>query len=298
MRTLILTTLAMLAFAGNSLICRLALSSGSIDPGSFTAIRIISGAAMLALILYVHRMKVEGNSLSALPLVIYAVCFSFAYLQLTAATGALLLFAAVQVTMITHGLLHGERLRGQRLLGFLLAAAGMIYLLLPGLSQPPLLSSLLMLTAGIAWGVYSLRGRGVANPLAATAGSFIYVAFPAFVWLLLQDFATPGHGSASISIQGFGWAVLSGALASGIGYLLWYAALRSLASVTAAAVQLSVPPIAALGGVLLLGEVLTARLAISSAVILGGIALVVVQRKAAAGSGGDGGPLEDIGARV
>src|SRR5690606_1788565 len=178
MTTLILTALAMLAFAGNSIICRLALSTGSIDPGSFTAIRIISGALMLALILYVHRMKVESNSLSALPLVVYAACFSFAYMQLTAATGALLLFAAVQVTMITHGQLHGERLRGQRLLGFLLAAAGMVYLLLPGLSQPPLVSSILMICAGIAWGVYSIRGRSAAHPVAATAGNFIYAAFP------------------------------------------------------------------------------------------------------------------------
>src|SRR5690606_24253618 len=127
----------------------------------------------------------------------------------------LLLFAAVQVTMITHGQLHGERLRGQRLLGFLLAAAGMVYLLLPGLSQPPLVSSILMICAGIAWGVYSIRGRSAAHPVAATAGNFIYAAFPAFAWLLLQNFATPGHGSASISIHGFGWAVLSGALASG-----------------------------------------------------------------------------------
>ena len=283
MTTILLTALAMLAFAGNSIICRLALSSGSIDPASFTMLRVLSGAAMLWLMMLVHRQRVQGNWPSALALLAYAGFFSAAYMQLSAATGALLLFGAVQVTMIGYGLSRGERLSGLRLAGFLLAAAGVLYLLLPGLSQPPIVSSLFMLAAGVAWGIYSLRGKGIANPVAATAGNFIRAALPALLlWLALAQF-TPQK------LDGWGWAVLSGALASGIGYVLWYAALRSLASVTAATVQLSVPPIAALGGVLLLGEVLTPRLAICSVVILGGIALVVLKKKVGVGSGAVGG---------
>ena len=269
MRTYLLTTLTMLAFAGNSLICRQALVSGSIDPASFTAIRLSSGALTLCLIMLLRRRRLQGSWLSALALLAYAACFSFAYLGLSAATGALLLFAAVQVSMIGYGIARGERLRGQRLAGFCLAAAGLLCLLLPGLSQPPLFSSMLMLAAGVAWGVYSLRGRAAGDPAAATAGNFLRAALPATaaaVLLLPQ---------LSADATGLGWAVLSGALASGLGYVIWYAALRGLQASEAATVQLSVPVLAALGGVLLLGEALSLRLALTSVVILVGIALVV-----------------------
>lgn len=273
MQTILLTCLTMVAFAGNSLICRQALATGSMDPASFTALRVASGALTLWLIILLQRRPLQGNWPSALALLAYAGFFSAAYISLTAATGALLLFAAVQVTMIGYGISRGESLRGQRLLGFALAATGLVFLLLPGLSQPPLAGSLLMLASGVAWGVYSLLGRSAADPVAATAGNFIRAALPALVlWLAVLPFIPA-------MLDGYCWALLSGALASGVGYVLWYAALRGLASVSAAVVQLSVPVITALGGVLLLGEELSLRLAVASLVILGGIALVVTRKR-------------------
>jgi drug/metabolite transporter (DMT)-like permease len=265
----------MLAFASNSLLCRVALKSTSIDPASFTAIRIVSGALTLWLILRLRRGRLDGNWLSALALFAYAAAFSFAYVSLPAATGALLLFGAVQMTMIGHGLTRGENLRGQRLVGLALAFAGLVALLLPGLARPPLASSLLMLSAGIAWGVYSLRGRGASDPVAVTAGNFLR-AVP-FAAALVVSFGLP----ASAPIPGVEYAVISGALASGIGYVIWYAALKGLAATEAAVVQLSVPVIAALGGVALLGEPLSWRLAACAVAILGGIALVLLQPRRA-----------------
>jgi len=212
----------------------------------------------------------HGNWPSAFALFAYAAAFSFAYLQLTAAAGALLLFGAVQATMIAHGLWSGERLRPLQLGGLVLACGGLVGLVLPGLSAPPLAGALLMLAAGIAWGVYSLRGRGAGDPLQVTAGNFLRaVPMAAVLALLLFRQASPDPA-------GLGYAVLSGALASGVGYAIWYSALPFLKSTTAATVQLAVPVIAALGGVLLLGEPLTARLLAASAAILGGVALVVL----------------------
>ena len=274
-----LTSLAMLAFAGNSLLCRLALKHTSIDAASFTAIRLVSGAVMLFLIVKLrHKTAVgRGNWLSAFTLFAYAAGFSFAYVSLPAATGALLLFGAVQATMIGHGLWAGERLRGLQLLGLLLAFGGMVGLLLPGLSAPPLLGSVLMLGAGVAWGVYSLRGKGAGDPTGVTAGNFIRAAPMAVVLSLLLLSQPSVH--ASLDTAGFGYALASGALTSGIGYAIWYTALPALKATQAATVQLSVPVIAALGGIVFLGEALTLRLMLASIAILGGIALVIFERR-------------------
>lgn len=274
-----LTSLAMLAFAGNSLLCRLALKHTSIDAASFTAIRLVSGAAMLLLIVKLrHKTAVgRGNWLSAFALFTYAAGFSFAYLSLPAATGALLLFGAVQATMISHGLWAGERLRSLQLLGLLLAFGGMVGLLLPGLAAPPLLGSVLMLGAGVAWGVYSLRGKGAGDPTGVTAGNFLRAASMAVV-LSLVLLSQP-EMRASMDTAGFYYALASGALTSGIGYAIWYTALPALKATQAATVQLSVPVIAALGGIVFLGESLTLRLMLASIAILGGIALVILERR-------------------
>ena len=274
-----LTSLAMLAFAGNSLLCRLALKHTPIDPASFTTIRLVSGAVMLFLIVKLRcRPAVgRGNWLSGLALFVYAAGFSFAYVSLTAATGALLLFGAVQATMISHGLWAGERLRSLQLLGLLLAFGGMVGLLLPGLAAPPLLGSILMLGAGVAWGFYSLRGKGAGDPTGVTAGNFMRAAPMALV-LSLVLLRQPGV-RASLDTAGFGYALASGALTSGIGYAIWYTALPALKVTQAATVQLSVPVIAALGGIVFLDESLTLRLILSSIAILGGIALVILERR-------------------
>jgi drug/metabolite transporter (DMT)-like permease len=274
-RVAVLTLLAMLAFAGNSLLCRLALKHAAIDPASFTAIRIASGALVLWLIVRVRigRAKLLGSWPSAFALFVYAAAFSFAYVSLTAATGALLLFGAVQATMIGYGLWRGERLNGRQGVGLVLAGVGLVGLLLPGLSAPPLRGSLLMLAAGVAWGVYSLRGKGSGDPLRATAGNFLR----AVVFAAALSFAMLAR--VSLDGLGVGCAIASGALASGIGYAIWYSALPGLKVTSAATVQLSVPVIAAVGGVALLGEPLTVRLVLAAVAVLAGIALVIVQKQ-------------------
>jgi drug/metabolite transporter (DMT)-like permease len=267
-RTFVLTVLAMIAFAANSLLCRAALRNTTIDAASFTAIRLAAGAAMLWMIVTVRAASPgpAGNWTSALALFAYAAAFSFAYVSLPAATGALLLFGAVQVTMLGHGIRAGERLHGQRLIGFLLASAGLLGLLLPGLSAPPLGAALLMLGAGAAWGVYSVRGKGAEDAIRVTAGNFLR-AVPIALLLALSM-----SRDRSLDGAGVGYAIASGALASGLGYAIWYAALPTLQSTTAAIVQLSVPLIAGLGGIVLLGEPMTLRLVLASLVVLGGIA--------------------------
>lgn len=275
-RTLLLTVVAMLAFAGNSLLCRLALKHTAIDPASFTTIRLLSGAIALWLIVQLRadRAAAGGGSWgSALALVAYAACFSFAYVELSAAAGALLLFGAVQATMIGTGLWRGERLLGAQWAGLAVALAGLGGLLLPGLSAPPWGGSLLMLAAGIAWGVYSLRGKGAGDPTRVTAGNFL-LAVPVAVVLSAATWR-----SAMPDPAGAAYAVASGALASGVGYAVWYTALRGLDATRAAVVQLSVPAITALGGVVFIGEAVTWRLVLASAAILGGVALVIVRRR-------------------
>jgi drug/metabolite transporter (DMT)-like permease len=285
--SLLLTACAMLAFAGNSLLCRLALRHTGIDAASFTSVRLVAGALMLWLLLQLRRSGQAGDSdasagsgesgrgnwLSAAALCLYAAGFSWAYMRLSAATGALLLFGAVQATMVGHGLWAGERLRPLQCAGLLTTLAGLLALLLPGMAAPPLSSAMLMLGAGVAWGVYSLRGKGTGDPLAVSAGNFLR-AVP-----LALALAAASYPSLSLDTAGLLYAVASGALASGIGYAIWYTALPTLSSTTAASVQLSVPVLAALGGIAFLGESASLRLVLASVAILGGIGLVIWQKQ-------------------
>src|SRR5438132_12940814 len=274
MRRFILTLLAMIAFAGNSLICRLAPNQTTIDAASFTFIRILSGAVARWLVVTIRKgtQPKAGNWASALALFAYAAAFSFAYISLSAGTGALLLFGAVQATMITWGLWQGERLRTRQWLGLALAVAGLVALLFPGLSAPPINGVLLMLCAGIAWGVYSLRGKGAGDPVTTTAGNFLR----AVVFVSLLSIALLPWGR--LDRAGVGYAILSGAVASGVGYVIWYSALPGLKAASAATVQLSVPVLAAAGGILFLGESITVRFLLASIAVLGGIALVVTEK--------------------
>jgi drug/metabolite transporter (DMT)-like permease len=275
-RLVLLTTLALLAFAGNSLLCRMALQQTAIDPASFTLLRLLSGAGMLWALcgLRGSGRRLGGHWRGALALFVYAAGFSYAYLSLPAGTGALILFGAVQATMLGFGLWRGERLGRRQLCGLALALGGLLGLLLPGASAPALPGALLMLAAGSAWGGYSLLGRGSAQPLLDTAGNFVRALPPA---LLLSALCLRG---ASLDPAGVGLALASGALASGLGYLLWYAVMPALAATTAASVQLSVPVLTALGGVVLLGEAVTWRLLLAAVAILGGIALTLRPRAA------------------
>ena len=275
-RTVLLGLMALVAFAANSILTRAALASTTIDPVQFTAIRITSGALMLWLIVSLTRPASAGRGswTSAFALFGYAILFSLAYRSLTAATGALLLFGAVQVTMTGSALARGEGLATRQWLGFALALGGLVWLLLPGLSAPPLPAALMMIGAGIAWGIYTLRARGAGNPTRATAANFALACIPALLVALVT--------ASSLRVDGAGiWlAVASGAIASGLGYAVWYAALRHIRTHTAAVAQLSVPVITALAGVLLLAEPLSSRLVLAGLVILGGIALVVLHRPA------------------
>jgi drug/metabolite transporter (DMT)-like permease len=274
-RAMLLTTAAMIAFAANSLICRMAFQGSGIDPGSFTAIRIATGAVTLCLLVAARRGAVwrRGSWGSALALFIYAATFSWAYQTLPAGVGALLLFGAVQATMVTYGLLRGESLRALQWAALLLAMCGLLGLLLPGAEAPEAFGSLCMLTAGISWGVYSLRGKMSNQPLADTAGNFLRAVVPAV--LVLAVAARQAHFSWTGALL----ATLSGAVTSGLGYVIWYAAVRALTATTAAIVQLSVPVIAAVGAVILLNEPVTRRLVWSSLAILGGIAGVILLRR-------------------
>lgn len=273
---ILLTTLAMIAFASNSLLNRFALGQNTIDPVSYTTIRLVSGTAMLVLIASLQRKRnqplLRGSWVSAGFLFLYAITFSFAYLSLTAGTGALILFGSVQVTMIIFALRSGERPHILEWVGLFLALGGLVYLVFPGLSAPSPTGSALMTVAGIAWGFYTIRGRGSQNPLGDTAGNFVYSVPMILVVLLISLKAV------SLSPQGLMYATLSGALASGVGYVIWYAALRGLTTTRAATVQLSVPVIAAWSGVVFLAENVSARLLLAGTLILGGIALAVSSR--------------------
>ena len=275
-RTVVLTSLAMIAFAGNSLLCRVALEHTHIDAASFTTIRLISGAVMLWMIV---RMRCgscisAGSWPSACALFVYAAAFSFAYTSLPTGIGALLLFGAVQATMISYGIWSGERLLRLHMVGLVLALGGLVGLLMPGRSAPPLLGSILMVIAGMAWGMYSLRGAGPGNAITVTAGNFLRAAPIAAVLTLLT------LNRVSLDAAGIAYAMASGALTSGIGYAIWYTALPALKPTQAATVQLSVPVIAAVGGVVFLSEAVTLRLVLASAAVLGGIALVIIKRNA------------------
>ena len=265
----------MLAFAGNSILCRLALAQTSIDAASFTSIRLVSGALVLWLIVRFRNANPlsGGNWFSAMALFVYAAGFSYAYINLSAATGALLLFGAVQVTMISFGLVKGERLTGLQMIGLILACLGLLILFLPGITTPSISASILMLAAGVAWGIYSIRGKIGGDPTTVTAGNFLRAApISALLSLIMIS-------HFNLDVSGVLLAIASGAIASGMGYAIWYTALPMLASTTAATVQLSVPVIAAFAGVLLLAEPMTTRLWIAALAIIGGIALVIKMKK-------------------
>lgn len=276
--TALLTLFTMIAFAANSILCRMALGADAIDPVSFTTIRLLSGAAILLLLTRLLSGRSTPNHAntgwkSPTALFVYAIAFSFAYLSLDAGVGALILFGAVQVTMIGAGLVQGERPNPGQWIGLLLAAGGLLYLMLPGAAAPPIGGGLLMAAAGVGWGVYSLRGRGAANPIALTAFNFTrasaFTVAASVVAVLSID----------VTARGALLAVTSGAVTSGLGYALWYRALRGHTATSAAIVQLSVPILAAFGGVALLGEVFTLRLGIASAVTLGGVLLAILSRR-------------------
>jgi drug/metabolite transporter (DMT)-like permease len=273
-RVAVITSAAMIAFASNSLLCRIALRDTGIDAATFTSIRLVFGAIMLWIIVGMSRTERNGsgNWFSASALFVYAAGFTFAYVNLPAATGALLLFGAVQTTMIGGGIRLGERLRGVQLIGLILAFGGLVGLLLPGISSPPLFGSLLMVSAGVAWGIYSLRGKEIGNPTKVTAGNFLRAAIIAVVLSIFM------RDALSMDKIGIFYAVISGAVTSGLGYVLWYTVLPMLKATQAATVQLTVPVIAAVGGTLFLGESITLRLILASAAILGGIALVILEK--------------------
>ena len=274
-RLIPLTLLVLLAFAGNSILCRLALRATTIDPATFTSVRLLSGALVLWVLVSLFRRNVQGrgNWGSALALLAYAAALSYAYIDLPTGLGALLLFAAVQVTMIGQALTHGERLQRVQWLGFGLAIGGLVGLLLPGLTAPPWFGSVLMLASGVAWGVYSLRGKGAGDPTRVTAGNFLRAVPIALVLSMVTI------RQLQWDDMGVLYAVISGGITSGLGYSLWYMVLPHLRSTTAASLQLSVPVIAALGGVLFVGEALTLRLVLAAIAILGGIALVIRGRR-------------------
>jgi drug/metabolite transporter (DMT)-like permease len=269
-----LTVLAMIAFAANSVLNRLALALGEADPFAYTGIRLVSGALMLGLILVwrgakPHHRRIGGSTAGALALFLYAIAFSYAYLKLSAGTGALVLFAAVQLGMLGWAIRQGDRPGAFEWAGFCVALAFLVLLVLPGVTAPDPLGAALMVLAGLAWAVYTLVGRASARPLVDTAGNFIRCLPIAALLILPQAFAP------TTTLAGWGYAIASGALASGVGYAIWYSVLPALERSTAAYVQLTVPAIAAAGGVLFISEPLTLRLALCSIGILGGVGLAL-----------------------
>lgn len=286
-KTLSLVTVAMIAFAANSLLCRMALANTSIDPASFTVLRLMSGAIALVVLSLIsqsrksnvetpikfwHDLNNNASVLGGVSLFVYAICFSYAYISMSTGTGALLLFGAVQLTMISVGLFKGERFKKLHWLGFVLAFAGLIILLLPGASAPSLMSGVIMTTAGVAWGVYSLLGKKSASALLSTSGNFIYAALFC-IPILVASYLN--FGELTQDKAGIYYALASGIFASGCGYAIWYSALPLVKSTTAATVQLSVPVLASIMGWIALGEALTMQIVIASIITLGGISLVI-----------------------
>ncbi|RTL52501.1 MAG: DMT family transporter [Bradyrhizobiaceae bacterium] len=275
-QTALLTTIAMIGFAANSLLCRVALASHAIDPATFTTVRVVSASVLLAIAITMSGKRLPRltatNWRPMLALLAYLLLFSFAYTQLGAGTGALLMFGAVQLTMFAVALWHGERLPALSWAALFVAVAGLIYLMLPGVTAPDTLSGLMMAGSGVAWGTFTLLARGFPDPIEANISNF--VACLPIVALVNVAALT----QFNVTAIGVGYAVLSGALASGVGYVAWYAALRGLARTQAAIVQLVAPILAAVGGTLFLCEPLTSRLLVSCIAVLGGVAVVVLQR--------------------
>lgn len=274
LKTTILTGLALIAFAANSVLCRLALDKEAIDAASFTTIRLLSGSIVLLIIVFsarnISQAPTKGSWFSGFMLFTYAVTFSYAYISLDTGTGALILFGSVQITMIIQSLISGSKLHNTEWLGIVLAFTGFVYLILPGVTAPSTTGFLLMTAAGIAWGIYTLKGHGSSNPLTDTAYNFLRTT-PAIALLAIVTIS-----NAKYSTEGVLLALLSGGITSGIGYTIWYIALAGLTSTQAAVLQLSVPVIAAFGGVLFVTETVTMRLIISSAMVLGGILMVIL----------------------
>jgi drug/metabolite transporter (DMT)-like permease len=293
LRILSLTAGAMLAFAANSLLCRLALAPGAIDPASFAALRLLSGTLALALIVRCRGRAdtVRADWLAAAMLFGYMACFALAYRSLPAGAGALILFGAVQLTMFAAGLWRGERFTPRAWAGLVIAIAGLAWLLAPGTAAPAPHGVVLMAAAGLSGGVYSLRGRGVPDPLAATAANFLR-ATPLGLLLCLPPWLVP-EGSGHVTLHGAVLAIVSGALTSGVGYAIWYTALRGLSSMQAATVQLAVPPLAAIGGALWLAETIGARLVLATVAILGGIGLALGGARTKAAPPPGAAPLPD-----
>lgn len=275
-RILVATLLALVAFASNSVLCRLALAGGAIDAASFTAIRILAGA--LALVFTARILRSEwptrgGSWVSGLWLLAYAVAFSFAYIALPAGTGGLILFGTVQFTMIGYGVWRGERPGFVEITGLALALGGLLVLVAPGLDAPVWWAALLMVLSGVAWGIYSLRGRTAEDPVMATGHNFLWAAPFALVVGLA------GMGTMKVTGTGIGLAVISGAVTSGLGYVLWYSVLPHLTAVRASIAQLAVPGLVAIAGVVFLGEVASARLLIAAVLMLGGVGIVVLRKQ-------------------
>jgi drug/metabolite transporter (DMT)-like permease len=282
MDIVLITGFTLLAFAANSLLCRMALGENVIDPVSFTAIRLFSGAVTLVAVSRFVPEPEEGRNrngswASGLALLSYAAAFSLAYVSLTTGMGALLLFGAVQVTMFGAAFMSGEKLSLARWLGSAAAVGGLVYLVLPGLAAPDPVGALLMCLAGVAWGVYSIRGRGVLAPVRMTAGNFVRT-LPAVLVGIALALGAGVPTRVHLEPSGIVLALISGAITSGLGYVLWYKALSKLATTQASVVQLLVPVLAALGGVAFLGEQMTLRLVVAGALVLGGVALAVVKR--------------------
>jgi len=275
-KTIIFTGLALVAFAANSVLCRLALGERAIDASSFTIIRLLSGAIVLLAILSIKKNKTDlstkGSWYASLMLFLYAISFSFAYITLNTATGALILFGSVQITMIILSLISGTRLHGTEWIGVMIAFAGFVYLILPAVTTPSAIGFLLMTIAGIAWGIYTLIGRNSKNPLVDTGYNFFRTIPFAIILLLIAS------KNLNYSYEGILLAVLSGGITSGIGYAIWYTALGGLSALQAAVLQLLVPVIAAFGGIIFVSETITLRLTVSAIMILGGILMVVLGR--------------------
>jgi drug/metabolite transporter (DMT)-like permease len=266
----------MLCFAANSILCRLALAPGLIDAATFTTLRVLSAGAMLSLAVWLQRRRLpqltQVNPLSAAALFAYLVFFSFAYMRLDAGSGALILIGAVQFSMFSVALCEGERFMAWQWAGLGMALSGLVYLVLPGVGAPDPFGAVLMTISGTAWGCFSLLARGAEDPVAANAHNFLWCLLPAVVVSLV------GVHEFEATRIGLMLAAVSGAVATGFGYVIWYLALRDLPAAHAATVQLSMPALVALGGTAFLSEPLTARLLIASTAMLGGIALVLGQR--------------------
>ena len=276
-KTIFLSVVALIAFAGNSVLCRLALSDNAIDPAAFTIIRLVSGVFTLLPLLLLSQRKVvyekSGSWLSAFMLFAYALLFSYAYVSIDTATGALILFGAVQITLIFVSFLKGNRLGLAELSGVALALSGFVYLVLPELQKPSLGGFIMMSIAGIAWAMYTVGGQGSSNALRDTTFNFLRT-IPLVIVLLVVTLS-----SFSLTPYGVGLAIASGAITSGLGYAIWYAALPNLTTTQAAVIQLFVPVIAAFGGSVFANEAITLRLTIAAGLVLGGIMLVIMAKQ-------------------